>query len=98
MGADLFGSLAESTCAALVISGSSSDLIAKSGYYYPLIISVGGMVICMLTTFVATNFIKADSTEKVMLSLNLQLFISTVLMTPVLYATSEMFLPEEFTL
>ena len=43
MGADLFGSLAESTCACLVISGTSTELINQSGYYYPLIISATGL-------------------------------------------------------
>ena len=32
------------------------------------------------------------------LSLNLQLFISTVLMTPVLYVSAQHFLPDTFTL
>jgi Na+/H+-translocating membrane pyrophosphatase len=45
MGADLFGSLAESTCACLVISGTSSDLINSNGYYYPLLISALGIVV-----------------------------------------------------
>lgn len=31
MGSDLFGSFAESTCAALVISGTSDELIQNSG-------------------------------------------------------------------
>lgn len=98
MGADLFGSLAESTCAALVISGSSEELISLGGYYYPLLITASGIVVCILTSFVATNLMKCDTTSKVMLSLNLQLLISTILMTPVLYACSQMFLPSAFTL
>jgi Na+/H+-translocating membrane pyrophosphatase len=71
MGADLFGSLAEATCAALVISGSSSQLISNSGYYYPLLISALGIMVCFVTSFLATNIIKANSRENVMLSLNL---------------------------
>jgi H(+)-translocating pyrophosphatase len=98
MGADLFGSLAESTCACLVISGSSSELINQSGYYYPLIISSLGILVCFLTSFISTVALKADSRERVMLSLNLQLLVSTILMTPVLYYCAVTFLPASFTL
>lgn len=98
MGADLFGSLAESTCACLVISGTSADLINSNGYYYPLLISAMGILVSLITTFFATNVIKANNREKVMLSLNLQLLISTLFMTPVLYYCSQAFLPESFTL
>jgi inorganic pyrophosphatase len=85
MGADLFGSLAESTCACLVISGSSPELIAQSGYYFPLLVSSAGICVCILTSFVSTMCLKADNADKVSLSLNLQLFLSTILMTPALY-------------
>lgn len=71
MGADLFGSFAEATCACLVISGSSHELITQAGYYYPLLISAFGIFVCILTSFVSTVFFSADSREKVMLSLNL---------------------------
>lgn len=98
MGADLFGSLAESTCACLVISGTSTELISQSGYYFPLLISASGIIICMFTSFFATNFIKADTRDKVYLSLNLQLLISTILMTPTLWYCSQAFLPETFVL
>jgi H+-translocating diphosphatase len=98
MGADLFGSLAESTCACLVISGTSPQLIAQNGYYYPLLISAAGIIVCLFTSFFATHIIKADSKQKVMFSLNTQLFLSSILMTPVLYACSHYFLPEAFVL
>merc|ERR1719383_869625 len=47
MGSDLFGSLAESTCAALVISTQSEDLI-KAGWaaiLFPLAISASGIFV-----------------------------------------------------
>ena len=71
MGADLFGSLAEATCACLVISGTSSQLITNNGYYFPLMISAYGIIACFFTTFLATHVIKADTRDRVMLSLNL---------------------------
>ena len=98
MGADLFGSLAEATCAALVISGTSAELIQESGYYYPLMISAGGILVGFVTTFFATHVIKASSQERVMLSLNFQLMLSSLLMSPVLYFCAMTYLPESFVL
>lgn len=44
MGADLFGSLAESTCAALVVSSQSLDLISTPGaVYFPLLVTSVGI-------------------------------------------------------
>merc|ERR1719378_1598943 len=44
MGADLFGSFAESTCAALVLAASSPDLRHSwAGQMYPLLISSAGI-------------------------------------------------------
>ena len=57
MGADLFGSLAESTCAALVVSGTSSTLMTYEGaLYFPLAITGAGIVVSFLTSFFATSF------------------------------------------
>merc|ERR1712025_599163 len=45
MGADLFGSLAESTCAALVVSSTSFDLISRvDALYFPLMITASGIL------------------------------------------------------
>lgn len=98
MGADLFGSLAEASCACLVISGTSSELVNQSGYYYPLIISSYGIIVCFFTTFLSTNLIKANTRERVMLSLNAQLLLSTIIMSPVLYWVAINYLPAKFVL
>merc|ERR1719440_762830 len=52
MGADLFGSFAESTCAAMVLAASSPDLRAHgwSSMMYPILISSVGIVISFVTT------------------------------------------------
>jgi Na+/H+-translocating membrane pyrophosphatase len=61
MGSDLFGSFAESTVAALVVSGNSPDLIRSANYLYPLIISSLGILVCLITTSFTPLFsIKAD--------------------------------------
>lgn len=63
MGSDLFGSFAESTCACLVVSATSDQLVqAGAGYYYyPLMISGFGIIVCILTTFVALHCQKIEA-------------------------------------
>merc|ERR1719314_55647 len=54
MGADLFGSFAESTCAALVLSTKSLQLSANFGtMLFPLVISGLGILVCIVTSFLA---------------------------------------------
>jgi len=54
MGADLFGSFSESTCAALVIaSRSPSFYFQPAALYYPLLISAAGIVVCLFVTLIA---------------------------------------------
>ena len=56
MGADLFGSLAESTCAALVVGSTSLEIIADSdAIYFPLMITAVGIIASFITTFFATH-------------------------------------------
>lgn len=50
MGADLFGSLAESTCAALVVSSTSWPLLVTAdAIYFPLIITAIGIIVSFVT-------------------------------------------------
>lgn len=54
MGADLFGSFAESTCAALVVSSvSPSFYYNPNAFYYPLFISAVGIVVCIFVSMLA---------------------------------------------
>lgn len=54
MGADLFGSFAESTAAALVVGANSPTFFYQpSGLYYPLILSAFGIIISLITTLFA---------------------------------------------
>jgi Na+/H+-translocating membrane pyrophosphatase len=56
MGSDLFGSLAESTCAALVVSGTSKELVIGTGaFYFPLCITGIGILVSIVTWLFATN-------------------------------------------
>lgn len=85
MGADLFGSFAESTCAALVISSVSSLGVDHlyTAMFFPLMISATGLIVCLLTTIVATDLRPARVVSEIENTLKLQLIISTVLATPV---------------
>jgi Na+/H+-translocating membrane pyrophosphatase len=50
MGADLFGSLAESTCAALVVSATSWPLISNhDSVYFPLLVTSVGIIASFIT-------------------------------------------------
>lgn len=99
MGADLFGSFAESTCAALVVS-SVSALGAEHAWVamcYPLLLTATGIVICIITTLIATDFKPARAITEIESTLKNQLIISTALMTPAAYIVTVCALPSEFT-
>lgn len=98
MGADLFGSFAEATCAALVVSSVSPQLVDNAGsfLFYPLIISAFGIIVCLITSFFATNFMKVNENHQIERTLKFQLIISTVILTPVLYLAAWCSLPKNF--
>ncbi len=94
MGADLFGSCAEATCAALVIGATSAALTSDlNTLLYPLLISALGIPVCLITAFFAR--LKPDATQ-VEPTLRGQLIISTILMTVALYLVTDKVLPESF--
>ncbi|GMP39993.1 hypothetical protein CsSME_00010619 [Camellia sinensis var. sinensis] len=100
MGSDLFGSYAESSCAALFVAsissfGTTHDYSAMS---YPLIISSTGIVVCLLTTLFATDLSEIKNVTEIEPSLKGQLLISTVLMTAGIASVTFFALPSEFTL
>ena len=84
MGADLFGSFAEATCAALVISSVSAlgTNHLYSAMQYPLLISACGIIVCLATAFIATDLKPARMVSEIESTLKYQLIISTVLATP----------------
>jgi H+-translocating diphosphatase len=97
MGADLFGSFAESTCAALVIAAQTQDLL-NAGWgaiCFPLIVSSSGILVCLVTSFLATHIYPVTTENRIELALRLQLIVTTLLMLPAVHwATS--FLPATF--
>jgi K(+)-stimulated pyrophosphate-energized sodium pump len=96
MGADLFGSCAEATCAALVIGATSAALAQNlDALLYPLLISAVGIPVCLVTAFFAR--LKPDA-KQVEPTLRGQLIISTVLMSVVLYFVTKAYLVESFSI
>merc|ERR1712176_1679158 len=99
MGADLFGSFAEASCAALVLAASTPHLAARwSAMMYPVLISSVGIVVGILTLMVCGIFFPVKEMPDVEKALKGILVISTVLMTPVVIVLSKWCLPETFSM
>ncbi len=98
MGADLFGSFAESTCATLVIAAQTPDL-SSAGWQticFPLVISSCGVLICIATSLLATTIFPVRTEERIDGTLRSQLVVTTMLLIPVAYWASSTFLPAQF--
>ncbi len=95
MGADLFGSCAESTCAALVISAIAfaGDVDAM---LYPIMITAVGIVISLITKIVTHMLVSVSDETKVGKALKMLLGISTLLMIVVMYFVTMAMIPETF--
>ena len=65
----------ESTCAALVISGSSQEeILLGANFMYPMMMSSVGIVACIITSLFATqNSLSVDRKEKIESTLKWQL-------------------------
>ncbi len=91
MGADLFGSCAESTCAAMVISA-----IAFAGnvdaLLYPIVISAIGIPVSLLTILM----VRVNTEAQVGPALKRMLIISSTIMAVVMYFVTDMLVPAEF--
>lgn len=89
MGSDLFGSFAESTCAALVIIANTQGLITTPNtLIFPLLISAGGIVACFATSLFGIYVYRVTDIRKIAIALNLQLLMSTGLTFIILMATT----------
>jgi len=100
MGSDLFGSYAESSCAALVVASISSFGINHefTPMVYPLLVSSVGIVACLITTLFATDFFEIKAVNEIEPALKKQLIISTVVMTIGIALISWLGLPYTFTI
>lgn len=52
---------------------------------YPLLITAAGILVCLLTTLLATDFRPARAVDEIESTLKNQLIVSTVIMTPVCF-------------
>jgi len=98
MGSDLFGSFAEGTCAALVVASHSKDIVAAGwgAIYFPLTISAAGIFACLVTSFIATNVQPVRCEADVEKVLKVQMAVSTLIMTMVVYPLATGYLPPTF--
>lgn len=95
MGADLFGSFAESTCAALVVSASSpSFYFNPTALYYPLMISALCLIACLFTSLIALLISKTETYKAISNALKIQLFVSMVLCVGANYLAAYLCLPD----
>jgi len=97
MGSDLFGSFAESTCAALVVIANTPDLIKNPHtLYFPLVISAVGIIACFFTSLYGFYGYKVDRTDKIEFALKIQLFLSTLLVLILLFFATKSTLPSSW--
>ncbi|MGY6588677.1 MAG: V-type H(+)-translocating pyrophosphatase [Wenzhouxiangella sp.] len=102
MGSDLFGSVAESTCAAMVIGAVAFAAISMGGTMaeeasilanmYPILISAIGIPVSLLTILL----IKVRKAEDVAPALKKMLILSSILMAVAIYPLTIWALPTEF--
>lgn len=110
MSADLFGSFAESTCAALVISSDTlwggnlnpGEELACYQYLsillYPLVLIAVGIIVCILISTLSTHIMKVDTNGKIESTLKVQLIGSTVVLLGVTYLVCVFSFPSTFLL
>ena len=101
MGSDLFGSFAEATCAALVVASQSAELIRYGGWaglMFPVAISGGGILVCMICSFLATHIQPVKKESDIEKVLKVQLGATTIMLTGVVYILAYLFLPSKFAL
>ena len=103
MGSDLFGSFAESTCAALVLIASNPSLMGTDDQeeiddnvlLYPLMISSMGIIGCFVTSLFGIYIYKVNTFARIQRALNLQLLFSTIITLVLLFPIGYM-LPYEW--
>ena len=100
MGSDLFGSFAESTCAALVLGSNSIDLVAAGwgAMLFPLLISAAGIFASLVTSFLATNVFPVRKEKDIEKVLKVQLVFSSVVLSILVVYFAYTFLPGSFRL
>jgi len=111
MGADLFGSFAESTCAAFLLLANAcnpyghsysqnvtySDMMSGQ-LMFPLLISSVGVVAGLVSILITRIAFPVKTLPQIEKTLKILLLISTVIMTPIVIGLALGCYPEEFTI
>lgn len=95
MGADLFGSIAEGSCAAMVIASTTNlyqDWVALN---FPIVFLSSSIIVSFICSFLATTLKPVDTQEQIEPALKLQLVSSTVVMSGVAALLALTILPEK---
>lgn len=108
MGADLFGSFAESTCAALVISSTTlfastashdvSRFIHMQNLMFPLVLTAFGILVCLITSSIGIYINRVNEESKIESTLKYQIVISTILLLGFLYLAAFYTFPPNYVL
>lgn len=98
MGSDLFGSFAESTCAALVIGSSIGISGGWDAMVFPVVVSGVGIGVCLICSFIATHIWTVKKEADVERALKVQLISTTIVMIPAVYKAAIVYLPATFDL
>jgi len=97
MGADLFGSFSEASCAALVLAADTPALSeSRTAMMYPLLISACGIFVGGATLAIQSLLFQVREKPDVERALKGLLLISTVLMSPTIVLLSWACLPDTF--
>lgn len=100
MSADLFGSFAEATCAALVIGSNSIEatngILHIDQLIFVLAIPAIGILACIVVTYFITEGTEIVNDNQVESELKKQLVYSTIVLIPCLYILAKSSFPEEF--
>ena len=98
MGSDLFGSLAEATCAALVVAAQTHDIRTTgwSALCFPLTITSIGLLVGIVISLLATTIFPVYTEGRIELTLRVQMIVATALMIPAIFVMAIVFLPERF--
>ena len=100
MSADLFGSFAESTCAALVIGSNSLETLSGELELDQIIFVLGipaiGILACIVVSYLVTDGKEIEQGVEVEGELKKQLVFSTILLLPCLYLVARTAFPKPF--
>mmetsp|Transcript_20987 Transcript_20987/g.44663 ORF Transcript_20987/g.44663 Transcript_20987/m.44663 type:complete len:811 (-) Transcript_20987:84-2516(-) len=95
MGADLFGSLAESTCAALILTSGGSEMLPWGVMCYPVLLSASGVPVGLIS-LLAVRMLPLSEEKHVERALKAVVFLATALQTPMIIGVSYLVLPGSF--